>query len=204
MAKLFYRPVSPWIVTQKFGANQVCIDNDTSTKLIACDGNNPPVGYRSIYSMMRGHNALDLGAKRWQPLYAAADGVVTEVETEVARGLGLAITHDFGAQGLWKTRYWHFIALDVHMGERVQVGQLIGYADSTGFSTSDHLHFEVKRLNPDGSNMYQENGYFGAEDPEPLLYEKFALEVSLWRQLRELFARLADALADRARVTRSA
>lgn len=204
--KLFYRPISPWRVTQPFGANQVCIDNATGTKTTACDGLNPPAGYRSVYSQMKGHNALDLKATRWQPVYAAREGIVTEVETEPSRGLGVGITHDFGPLGRFKTRYWHFCALDVHMGERVSTGQLIGYADSTGFSTADHLHFEVKPLNPDGSNSLQDNGFFGAVDPTPYMFEDFARDVDV---LRSAIERLTEWLAqniDRLRAvnTRSA
>lgn len=203
MARLFYQPVSPWIVTQRFGANQVCIDNATGKQIIACDGLNPPPGFKSVYSMMKGHNALDLMAKRWQPVYAAREGVVSEVETEPSRGLGVAITHDFGAQGRFKTRYWHFIALDVHMGDQVSTGQLIGYADSTGYSTGDHLHFEVKPLNPDGSNMFADNGFFGAVDPTPYMIDGFALKASLMRQAIELLSRYLDALTDKLRTLKT-
>ena len=203
---LFYRPVSPWRVTQYFGENKTCVDNATSTKTIACDGLNPPPGFRSAYSQMKGHNALDLAATRWQPVYAAREGIVSEVETEPSRGLGVAISHDFGRLGFFKTRYWHFIALDVHYGERVSTGQLIGYADSTGYSTADHLHFEVKPLNSDGSNMYQDNGYFGAVDPTPYMFDDFARDVSI---IRSQIERIAEWLAqniDRLRAikTRSA
>jgi len=206
MPRLFYRPVSPWVVTQRFGANQTCVDNATGTKTIACDGINPPPGYRSAYSMMKGHNALDLRAARWQPVYAAREGAVTEVETEPSRGLGVGITHDFGPLGRWKTRYWHFIALDVHVGERVSTGQLIGYADSTGYSTADHLHFEVKPLNADGSNSQQDNGFFGAVDPTPFMYDDFARDVDVLRSAIEKAAALLQAIIDRMRTvkTRSA
>lgn len=203
MTKLFYWPVNPARINQGFGDNYGCIDNATSTKVIACDGQNPPAGYRSVYSMMKGHNGLDLDAKRWQPVYAAREGRVTEVETEPARGLGVGIDHDFGALGRWKTRYWHFIALDVNRGDWVWTGQLIGYADNTGFSAGDHLHFEVKRLNPDGSNTNQSNGYFGAEDPAPLMFDEFAPNVNKARLAIERLALALEALIDRMRTVRT-
>lgn len=199
MRKLFYRPVDPWVVTQRFGENNVCIDNATGKRVISCDGRKPPAGYRSVYSLMRGHNALDVAAKRWQPIYAAADGTVDEVETEESRGLGVGVRHDFGADGLWKTRYWHMVALDVHKGDKVKTGELIGYADSTGLSTNDHVHFELKPLLPSGKNKFQDNGYFGAVDPTPWMHDSFALKFSLLTQLRELAAKLLDMLSDRVR-----
>lgn len=204
--RLFYRPVSPWNVTQPFGANQTCVDNATSSKTIACDGHNPPPGYRSAYSQMKGHNALDLSAKRWQPVYAAREGYVTEVETEPSRGLGVGISHHFVGIGDFKTRYWHFIALDVNVGDRVSTGQLIGYADSTGYSTGDHLHFEVKPLNPDGTNKYQDNGYFGAVDPTPYMFDDFARDIDVLRSAIERITEWVAQNIDRLRAikTRSA
>lgn len=99
--KLFYRPVSPWRITQYFGENKTCVDNASGTKTISCDGLNPPEGYRSAYSQMKGHNALDLQAYRWQPVYAAREGVVRRDYPRLWR------------TGNFKTRYWHFISLQV-------------------------------------------------------------------------------------------
>lgn len=199
MDRLFYWPVSPVRITQHFGENKACVDTATGTQTITCDGLNPPEGYKSVYSMMDGHNALDLEAKRWQPVYAAREGFVREVETEPSRGLGVGIEHDFGPQGRWKTRYWHLIALDVHYGDYVYTGQLIGYADSTGYSSGDHLHFEVKPLHPDGSNAQPENGFFGACDPLPLMFDEYARDVSLLRQAIERIAAALESLIDRMR-----
>lgn len=199
MEKLFYWPVSPVRITQHFGENKACVDIATGTKTITCDGLNPPPGYKSVYSQMKGHNALDLEARRWQPVYAAREGFVREVETEPSRGLGVGIEHDFGPLGRYKTRYWHLIALNVHYGDYVSTGELIGYADSTGFSSGDHLHFEVKKLNTDGSNADQDNGYFGATDPLPRMFANAAYKANLMRQLIEVLTVYIDALSDRMR-----
>lgn len=203
MAKLFYQPISPYVVGQKFGDNKVCIDNATSTNYISCDGHNPPAGYRSIYSQMDGHNGNDIPSRRWKPVYAAREGMVIEVETELERGLGVGIRHNFGKESIWKTRYWHFIASVVELGQEVSTGQMIGYVDSTGYSTGDHLHFEVKRLNPDGSNMHPNNGYFGAEDPEPLLFDIPAVKVNSLRLWIEKIAATLESLVDTMRESRT-
>src|SRR3990167_3422105 len=199
MPKLFYQPVRPFVVNQPFGANTVCVNVATGKKVISCDGLNPPPGYNSVYTQfkMKGHNGLDLGASRWTPVYASRGGTVIEVETEISRGLGVGIRHDLGADGMWKTRYWHLIGSIVELGQNVEAGQLIGYADSTGYSTGDHLHFEVKRLNQDGSNRYQENGYFGAEDPSPLLLPMYARDATTLRSILEKLLAAAEALLDK-------
>lgn len=200
--RLFYWPVVSKLISQNFGENRSCIHNTTGT-VITCDGLHPPEGYRSVYSQMKGHNGLDLPVPRWTPVYAAREGVVREVETEPSRGLGVGIEHDFGSQGRYKTRYWHFIALDVHYGDYVYTGQLIGYADSTGYSSGDHLHFEVKRLNADGSNANQDNGYFGGEDPLPLMFDDYARDVNTLRMSIEAVASWLEKWIDRMRAVRT-
>ena len=193
---LFFQPVEPWIIVQKFGENKACIDNATNSKVITCDGLNPPPGYRSVYGNMKGHNGVDVVADRWQPVYAAREGEVVEVETEEARGLGIGIYHDFGTNGKWKTRYWHLIALNVHLREKVYAGQFIGYADSTGYSSNNHLHFEVKEQLDKDVNKYPDNGFFGSTDPEPLILPTPAWKQNFLRQILEMGARGLDGISD--------
>lgn len=201
VGKFLFYPVKPFIITQSFGENTVCIHNTTG-KIINCDGLNPPPGYRSVYSKMDGHNGVDLVARRWQPIYAAANGIVTEVSTEEARGLGIGITSPVYIEKsnryiYYKHRYWHLVALNVHEGERVKIGQLIGWADSTGYSSGDHLHFEVKRVDKTGKrNLNQNNGYFGAEDPMPLFYDKYAEDLNIIRWATQQGAKGLDFISD--------
>lgn len=196
--KFLYRPVHPWHINQDFSENTICTDLKTGTKYISCNGLNPPKGYKSVYSMMMGHNGLDLMAKSWQPVYCACDGVVTEVQTERERGLGVSIKSKIGDQ-YFLHRYWHLNAIDVDFGEEVVAGTLLGYAGSTGISSGDHLHFEVKRVSKGGKILNYDNGYFGAIDPKPLLHKTTALEVNLLMKVKELTAQLLDKLSDKTR-----
>ena len=209
--KFLFQPVKPWKVFQGFGENMACVDLATGKKVIACDGLHPPEGYKSVYSQMKGHSGLDAFAHRWQQCYSAQDGIVEEVVSEEARGLGLGIItkdkyfcNETGKDEYFKVRYWHFIALDVHLGEEVKAGDFIGYCDSTGYSSGDHLHFELKPVAQNSKgvwyNVLQNNGYFGGIDPTPYMEDIFALEFAgLWRQVKELIAKVADLLADKAR-----
>lgn len=51
----------------------------------------------------------------------------------------VVIAHD----GTYSTLYGHLTSAVVSVGDYVSQGQVIGYAGSTGWSTGEHLHFEV-------------------------------------------------------------
>jgi murein DD-endopeptidase MepM/ murein hydrolase activator NlpD len=216
--KFLFQPVKPLHVNQMFGWNKACISTDGQRTFITCDGLNPPQGFRSLYSTMKGHNGMDLAAKRWQPVYCAQSGIVSEVVTEEARGLGVGVitTDEFYCNELartcqWHIRYWHHIANNVHIGDKVVVGDLLAYADSTGQSTGDHLHFEIKPVlvtNWDEkgtpkrwTNLLQDNGYFGAVDPWPYMYPyAFALDAAgVFKKAREVIALINDWIGDKMR-----
>lgn len=92
------------------------------------------------------HEGVDLLAPAMTPIYAAAAGVVS-VSSEGFYGYGVAveIEHVLGGQRV-KTTYGHMTygTRQVSEGQSVEVGQLIGYVGSTGRSTANHLHFEVR------------------------------------------------------------
>lgn len=215
--KFLYQPVSPFRVGQYFGEDRACLSEaDNKTVIVKETNATCPPGTRSLYSRTNGHNGLDIQANRWQPVYASHDGIVTEVQTEIERGLGVGIVsneqryfEEVGAKSHYKTRYWHFIAIDVHLGEKVKAGDLIGYADSTGYSAGDHLHFELKPVTiegqwPDGRPVYfntiQNNTHLGAINPLPYMENVFALKFAgFLRQFMEITARIADFIGDYAR-----
>ena len=94
--KFLYQPISPFILTQGFGEDKACLQiADGKTVISKQTSETCPAGYKSLYSNTNGHNGLDIRAYRWQPVYASHDGIVNEVQTEVARGLGVGIVSDF-------------------------------------------------------------------------------------------------------------
>ena len=85
------------------------------------------------------------------------------------------------------------------VGDRVKVGDLIGWADNTGVSTGDHLHYEVKPVDELGNNVLRGNGFFGAIDPLPYLQNISAIGKASFRsrillQLADLIVRIEDFL----------
>lgn len=195
MPKLFYWPIWPIHINQHFGENKICIDIATNKNVIGCDGKNPPPGYQSVYSMMQGHNGLDLMARGWQNCYAAREGTVIEKETEPERGLGIGILHGPYFGRYFKTRYWHLAGIEVNIGDKVRTGELIGFCDNTGYSSGNHLHFEVKETDALGNTINHDNGYFGAINPYPMMFDEFALQVYALRLYVEKLAQLVDKLS---------
>lgn len=91
----------------------------------------------------RNHKGLDIAADYGTEIYAAQDGVVEEAGWN-SGGYGnlVVIDHDNN----YRTFYGHCSSVVAYAGQHVKKGQLIAYVGSTGDSTGNHLHFEV-RLN---------------------------------------------------------
>ncbi len=87
------------------------------------------------------HAGIDLAAPIGTPIYATADGVVSDAGYN-SGGYGNLIKLDHG-KGI-ETRYAHLSAILVAVGQRVARGQMIGRMGSTGRSTGSHLHYEVR------------------------------------------------------------
>ena len=100
-------------------------------------------GYISAYQGDgRGHKGIDIAAPYGTPIYAAESGTVIEAAGGWNGGYGncVKISHADGNV----TLYGHQSSLAVEYGDYVVKGQLIGYVGSTGDSSGNHLHFEVR------------------------------------------------------------
>ena len=88
------------------------------------------------------HKGLDIGAGYGTPIYAAAAGTVSTSAYGYNGGYGnyVIINHGNGIQ----TLYGHCSSLCIEAGASVEQGQLIAKVGSTGISTGNHLHFEVR------------------------------------------------------------
>jgi len=93
---------------------------------------------------IHGWNAVDIGARRGTPIYAAASGrvIITRNNGRWNGGYGnyVVITHKNGIQ----TLYSHMTYSVVSPGQLVTAGQIIGHVGATGMATGPHLHFEVR------------------------------------------------------------
>lgn len=92
------------------------------------------------------HQGVDLLAPGGTPLFATADGVV-RVSSEGYSGYGVAVVIDHVINGQRvSTLYGHMTygSRQVVQGQTVSAGQVIGLVGSTGSSTANHLHYEVR------------------------------------------------------------
>jgi murein DD-endopeptidase MepM/ murein hydrolase activator NlpD len=87
------------------------------------------------------HPGIDLAGAYGTPIYATADGTVTRAGWN-SGGYGNMVEIDHG-RGI-ATRYGHMSAVLVHEGDHVTRGEQIGRMGSTGRSTGNHLHYEVR------------------------------------------------------------
>jgi murein DD-endopeptidase MepM/ murein hydrolase activator NlpD len=86
------------------------------------------------------HEGVDYVVPLGTPIHAAANGIV--VYADMHPQFGNLVEIDHGNDIL--TRYAHASKLMVHVGDVVKKGQLISLVGSTGRSTGNHLHFEVR------------------------------------------------------------
>ncbi len=87
------------------------------------------------------HPGIDLAGSYGTPIYATADGTVVRAGWNNG-GYGNLVEIDHG-RGI-TTRYGHMSAILVHAGDHVTRGQQVGRMGSTGRSTGNHLHYEVR------------------------------------------------------------
>ncbi|WBB74540.1 M23 family metallopeptidase [Micromonospora sp. WMMD1128] len=86
------------------------------------------------------HAGIDFAMPAGTPIRAAAAGTVVKAG-DVGDGYGNSVFVDH--HNGYLTHYAHQSRLLVDVGDRVKVGQVIGYEGATGDATGPHLHFEV-------------------------------------------------------------
>ena len=100
------------------------------------------------------HKGIDIAATRGTPILATASGKVTFAGWSSGYGYLVKIDHGNNVE----TYYGHCSKLYVSAGDTVEAGEKIAAVGSTGNSTGNHLHFEIrlngKQVNPQ-SYVYQ-------------------------------------------------
>ncbi len=181
-----YYPVRPILVSQNFG--------ETANIKYYQDNGIPIVK----------HNGIDFVVPHATPVYASHAGTCyPSVDDKGGNGVVIRTDEDYDYNGVptrFKTIYWHLIDDDavVKTGQKVAAGDLIGYADSTGLSTGDHLHYGLKPQRWDENdwiwyNVEFDNGIMGAIDPNPYFNGYFASDA---KTVMGVLTKLIDALTE--------
>ena len=113
----FSRPLSSYQVSSRFGMR-----------------------IHPIFKRRKMHNGIDLAAGKGTPILAAGAGRVIFAGWKKGYGNTVMIDHGRG----YATLYGHMSMILVDVGKDVMEGQPIGKVGSTGISTNNHLHFEIR------------------------------------------------------------
>lgn len=143
------------------------------------------IGIKTYYSQR--HQGLDLGwhDKQHEPIYACADGKVTDIFQDDAcgGGLSLEITYDNGFKSVFK----HLSENLVKVGDRVVQGQQVSIMGDSGWACDGfHLHYNLYqgnvRVNPINytyvypnqqvSDTCKDDVLYYTPEPEPTPSEK--------------------------------
>ena len=105
-------------------------------------------GYRTIFGSYSYHGGIDIAAAHGKAITASDGGTVVWSGYQGTYGYLVIIDHGNGVQSY----YGHCSKLLVSAGDKVYQGQTIARVGSTGRSTGDHCHFEIRingtRVNP--------------------------------------------------------
>jgi murein DD-endopeptidase MepM/ murein hydrolase activator NlpD len=97
-----------------------------------------------VYQRYQLHAGVDFAAAGGAPIWAAAAGQVFKAGWNGGYGNYTCIYHGTYEGKGFATCYAHQSAILVSVGDQVSQGQVIGRVGTTGASTGNHLHFEVR------------------------------------------------------------
>ncbi|MBI1175427.1 MAG: peptidoglycan DD-metalloendopeptidase family protein [Sideroxydans sp.] len=98
--------------------------------------------FHPILHKWKAHKGVDFAAPIGTKVKVTADGIVSFVGKQNGYGNVIMVNH----QGHLSTVYGHLsrFAKNLHRGQRVAQGEVIGYVGMTGWTTGPHLHYEFR------------------------------------------------------------
>lgn len=104
-------------------------------------------GWRTLNGYSDYHRGIDIPAPYGTPIHACKGGQVIRATGHGSYGNYVIIDHGNGES----TLYAHMSSIGCSVGQYVNQGDVIGYVGSTGYSTGNHTHLEV-RINGEAQN----------------------------------------------------
>lgn len=93
-----------------------------------------------ITGLANNHTGIDIPAPSGTPILSAKSGIVLTSSYDSSYGNYVVVSHGNGQT----TLYAHMVSRGVSEGQSVSQGQAVGYVGTTGSSTGNHLHYEVR------------------------------------------------------------
>jgi hypothetical protein len=102
------------------------------------------------------HTGIDIAANKGSEVFATASGKIIRRDYHFF-GYGRFVEIDHGHN--ITTLYAHLSATHLFKGDSVRVGDLIGQVGSTGLSTGNHLHYEIRKngISIDPFSLFSDN-----------------------------------------------
>jgi murein DD-endopeptidase MepM/ murein hydrolase activator NlpD len=97
--------------------------------------------FHPVLKTVRPHLGTDYGAPVGTPVQSIGSGRVEFAGRKGGDGNMVKIAH---LQG-YETMYLHLSRIFVHVGERVEIGKIIGLVGMTGLATGPHLDFRIEK-----------------------------------------------------------
>lgn len=170
---VYWWPIGGSDVTSS-GAIELAIGMPVSTRI----SSGFVVRIRPNYGTVQHHKGIDIAAAGGSNVIAAKNGTViypkagdtgncVEGNKSCGGSFGnyVIIQHEDGNYTVYAHMQTH--SLRVQAGDSVVQGQVIGKVGSTGNSTGNHLHFEVRVGGSSSANAQQPLNFVSAETPRP-------------------------------------
>lgn len=121
-----------------------------------------PRRFHPVLKRYKSHLGTDYAAPTGTPIYAVANGVVTNASYTKGNGNYVKIKHD----RTYQTQYLHMsrFAKGISSGVHVKQGQVIGYVGQTGLATGPHVCF---RFWKNGKQVNHRRLNFPPSEPLP-------------------------------------
>lgn len=99
--------------------------------------------WHPIYKVRKFHTGIDIPMAKGTPVHATGNGVVTRKGYCSGYGYFVEIQHAGG----FRSFYAHLSRTLVNVGDSIVIATQIACVGSTGVSTGNHLHYEVRKDN---------------------------------------------------------
>lgn len=102
-----------------------------------------PFGYRNhpIEKQRKMHTGLDIACEYATNVRSTANGVVIFADYKGGYGFCVDVEHKYG----YMTRYGHLSYIFCELGDTITKNDIVGFVGTSGSSTGDHLHYEIRK-----------------------------------------------------------